>query len=296
MAKVHLICFFASYLVAFVLELTRMLGQNRFSRFVMLGFGGAGFVAHTLYLLARSRASGLPPLLSSPHDWMLVLAWLLVLFYLFLTALHREIALGLFMLPLVLALIAATRFMAVSPEPHFNARNAWTMLHASLLVFGMAGVVLGLIAGLMYLTQHHRLKSSHAAQFGWKMPSLERLAQFNRWSVMIAFPLLTLGFGIGVYLVVRPQQGPGHIGFNDPVVVASSVLWGLLAVLFLWLLKHHHPSGRQVAWLTICAFAFLLIAVVGLQVLSGSGLFHTETHTATGEAKHRLLSRQESPA
>ena len=70
MAKVQVFCFLASYVVAFVLELARMLGKSRLHRAVTLGFGLAGFGAHTLYLLNR----GGPPLLSSVTDWMLVLA------------------------------------------------------------------------------------------------------------------------------------------------------------------------------------------------------------------------------
>src|SRR5258708_34722774 len=98
MLHVTVVCFLASYLVALALELGRLLGRSRVSRFVMLGFGLAGFVAHTLYLLNRSQETHLPPLLASTHDWMLVLAWLLVLFYLFLTLVRSERALGEFAL------------------------------------------------------------------------------------------------------------------------------------------------------------------------------------------------------
>src|SRR5882672_11435135 len=105
MLHVTVVCFLASYLVAFALELGRLLGRSRISRFVRLGFALAGFVAHTLYLLNRSQQTHLPPLLASTHDWMLVLAWVLALFYLFLTLVQRELALGVFALPVVLLLV-----------------------------------------------------------------------------------------------------------------------------------------------------------------------------------------------
>ena len=45
------------------------------SSLFMMGFAVAGLTAHTIYLVMRSQKSGLPPLLSSSQDWMLVLAW-----------------------------------------------------------------------------------------------------------------------------------------------------------------------------------------------------------------------------
>src|SRR5207302_191206 len=104
-------CFLASYLVAFALELGRLLGRSVISRVVMIGFGIAGFVAHTVYLLNRSQQTHLPPLLSSTHDWMLVLAWVLVLFYIFLTLAQRELAVGVFALPVVMILVGSAYFL-----------------------------------------------------------------------------------------------------------------------------------------------------------------------------------------
>lgn len=280
MSNVTVFCFLASYLVAFLLELSRLLGRSKLSRFVMLGFGFAGFAAHTMYLLARNNQIGLPPLLSSTHDWMLVLAWLLVLFYLFLATLHRDLALGVFLLPVVMALIVATYFMSHEPNPLLDAQQAqrgWKMLHSTFLVFGMVGMVAGFISGFMYLVQHHRLKTRHAVHTGWEMPSLARLAQANRWSVMIAFPLLTLGFGTGVVLALLSQRPGPRVSFSDPIVIASGVLWLLLAGLFVRLLAHQRPTGKQVAWLTLSASGLLLLTLVGLQIIAGNHVFKIES-------------------
>lgn len=286
-AKVTVFCFLASYLVAFGLELLRLLGRSKFSRFVMIGFGFAGLTAHTMYLFARSQQTQLPPLLSSTHDWMLVLAWLLVLMYLFFTTFDSELALGVFVLPLVLALISATYFMNQSPNELLNAQRGLKMLHAVFLVFGMGGVALGFVTGMMYLVQHRRLKTRHRGHTGWKMPSLERLAQFNRWSVMASFPLLTLGMATGVQLGIMSQKANEPVSFADPVVISSGVAWLLLCCLFVWMLTHRRPSGRQVAWLTICAFGFLLLTLVGLQVLTGSRVMRIETwHTRLETPRH----------
>ncbi len=273
MLHVTVVCFLASYLVAFGLELGRLFGRSRISRFVMVGFGVAGFLAHTLYLLNRNQQTHLPPLLASTHDWMLVLAWVLVLFYLFLTLVQKDLAVGMFALPVVLLLIVSAYFLNHEPNTEMNARMAlrhWGMLHASFLVFGLAAGAFGFLSGLMYLVQHHRLKTRHGEQVGLKMPSLARLAQVNRWSVLLAFMLLTLGFATGVVLAIAPPGGTTSVRFADPAVVISGVVWVILAALFLRLLGNRGPTGRQVAWMTLCSCGFLLLTVVGLQVITGS--------------------------
>lgn len=267
MAKVHVFCFLASYVVAFVLELARMLGKNRLHRAVTLAIGVAGFGAHTLYLLNR----GGPPLLSSTTDWLLVLAWLLVLFYLFFTTLHQELALGVFTLPVVIILIASTYLMhETPPQERLDAHRGLAMLHATFLVFGMGGVAGGFVAGMMYLVQHRRLRTRNAVRHGFTMPSLEKLAQLNRWSVMIAFPLLTLGFVTGIMLLLTAQSAERQLTFSDPIVIASGMLWLMLAAVFIRVLTVRTSTGKEVAWLTLCGCGFLLLAVVGLNIISGS--------------------------
>src|SRR5262245_26664537 len=146
MLHITVFCFLSSYLVAFALEVGRLLGRSRISRFVMLGFGLAGFLAHTLYLLNRSQETHLPPLLASTHDWMLVFAWVLALIYLFLALVQKDLAVGIFALPVVLLLVTSSYFLNQEPNTLINverARRHWGMLHASFLVFGLAGGAAG---------------------------------------------------------------------------------------------------------------------------------------------------------
>jgi len=76
MVNITVFCFLASYLVASVLEVIRLRGKSVINLWMMKGFAAAGLVAHTWYLINRAQQTNLPPLLSSTHDWLLVLAWL----------------------------------------------------------------------------------------------------------------------------------------------------------------------------------------------------------------------------
>jgi ABC-type uncharacterized transport system permease subunit len=291
MLAVTVFCFLASYSVAFALELTRWLKRAAINRAVMLLFGLAGLVAHTMYLFNRAGETSLPPLLASSHDWLLVLAWVAVVVYLFISSLDRDLPLGVFVLPLVLGLIAAASFTSSAPNKVVEANvreellggtiRGWGMLHAGLLVFGTVGVLAGFVLSLMYLMQHRRLKHAQTLSQGLALPSLERLARWNRWAVLISVPLLVLGMLAGVRLAFLSSDGPVHASFSDPVVVVNTVVLGIMILFLAWLLSSRHPTGKQVAWLTLFAFGFLLFTLVGLQVLTYGNAVPT-WHTSRG--------------
>lgn len=106
LSKVQIICFAASYAVALALEISRLMFRSGIRGVVLFGFVGAGWVAHTAYLYYRAvRMQGSP--LSSYYDWLLLAAWVLVLAYFYLAVYHPKLNFGIFLLPLVLALIGA---------------------------------------------------------------------------------------------------------------------------------------------------------------------------------------------
>jgi ABC-type uncharacterized transport system permease subunit len=248
----------------------------------------AGLTAHTLYLFLRSQQTHLPPLLSSAHDWLLVLAWLAVLVYLFVSLLDRDQATGLIVLPIVVALVVASLFVARASEPLLSAHHGWKMLHVSLLVFGIGGVLIGLVSGLMYLWQHYRLKHRQVLQSGLALPSLERLERFNRLAILVSVPLLTFGMVLGVGLVVAGGgESMGERALRDPLVLGSGLCWLLMTAVFVWLLSSRGTPGRKIAWLTVWSCGFLLLTTVGTQVLTRMSQGKAVHGVQSGPAKER---------
>ena len=275
MVDVTIFCFFASYTVAFALDVLRLKRPKRSTWMVSVGIAVAGFVAHTLFLLNaadKGREELLPPLLSSSQDWTLVLAWLVVGFHLFLTCCDRALSLGVFLFPLVLGLIGSSYFLADEPSQLLNAaesaRRGWTMLHVSSLAVGSAGVLAGIVLSLMYLLQHRRLRQKGSSATGLKLPSLERLSRMNWWSVMVSVPLLTVGMGTGLVLLLSGSTEGRELSLGDPVVIINGISWLGLIGLFGWMLLTPRATGKQVAWRTLLACGFLLVTVVGLNVLA----------------------------
>ena len=271
--NVQLSCFLLSYLTAFGLEVASVMRGSKVARLAAIGFGIAGLVAHSAYLLIRSREVDLPPLLSSSQDWVLVLAWLAVVLYLAIIALDRTLPLGLFLLPVVLALIGFALFSNDDSQSLIanEATRRWGMLHAGSLAVGTSGVLLGFVLSIMYLIQHSRLRQKVSKSSTIPLPNLEKLATLNWWSVVIAVPLLTVGLAAGVILGQLKHSTDKAFSFTDPTVLAHAVVWVAMAALFYRLLRRREASGKTVAWQTVWAFGFLIATIVGLELLTGDG-------------------------
>ena len=275
MLNTSVFCFLASYSCAFACELSQLKWRHALGRIFALAFGAAGLVAHTFYLLKRSNEAHLPPLLSSAHDWLLVLAWVAVLVYLFVSLTDGELGTGFVMWPIILILVFAAQYVTRTPNRDLDYHRQWGILHASMLVLGAAGVLLGFALSLLYLWQHRRLKQRQMLANAVKLPNLEMTERLNRWAILTAVPLLTFGVASGFGLSLFAKNGELPAIWADPIVIGGALTWLLMGVLFVWLLIQKRSPGRQVAMLTAWSCGFLLVTLVGLQVLTSAiGMRH----------------------
>jgi ABC-type uncharacterized transport system permease subunit len=247
-------CFVASYALALGLEVWHLFQPRPVLRMTALGAGAAGLLAQTIYLIKYQ-----PPV-AWQFGFLLLVAWVLVVFYLAGALHHARLAWGVFVLPLVLALLGLGGlgiFLNRPPAnlPGFRAEDFFTFqwAHALLLLLAAVGLCVGFLASLMYLVQAHRLKAKTLPGKGLKLLSLERLEDMNRRAVTIAFPLLTVGMVIGGALMVVEH----HDGWTDLRVLGAFVLWVIFALL-LYLRYATHLRGRPMAFLTIMTFVLLL--------------------------------------
>ena len=268
LSGVGVICFAASYLVAFALEITRLVFRSGIRGAAMLGFAGAGLVAHTAYLYYQfSSAPGSP--LSSERDWYYLAAWALVVLYLYLTYYHPKAPFGLFILPLVLGLIGVGRFLAdARPFAREPASDVWGEIHAASILLAVVVVLAGFTAGLMYFVQSHRLKTKRATSRGPRLPSLEWLRQASSRSMLVS--LLFLGLGIFSGRVLIAINAEEKVPWNDPVLLATyGLFFWLLAAVVGGVFWKKARSGRQVAYQTLISFVFLLV-VLAVMLFSNS--------------------------
>lgn len=275
MSDVTVFCFFASYLLALAFEIVRASRGLAWLRWPAILAASAGLVAHTVFLWERGQARNLPPLLSSPQDWLLVVAWVACLLYLFVVAYDRNIGIGLFALPVVLLFVAVSYFSSnatgvLVPSEEGSLRG-WLMLHATLLGLGIAAVIAGIVLSLMYLVQHRRLRDKRSRPTGLKLFSLERLSQWNRLSILVAVPLLSTGMGVGFLLFyLAPRRGARVVEW-DPFIIATSLAWIVMIGVLGRAIRSEQPAGKAIAKRTLLAFGFLLTTLLGLQLATGGG-------------------------
>lgn len=257
--RITVFCFAASYTVALALELWHLAAPRPVLRLVSLGFGGAGLLAHSFYVFVQ------PLPLATPLGSLLFLAWILAVFYLYGSVHHKRTAWGLFVLPLVLGLIVLAKLVPATPDAggtvwqDFSGERFWGMIHGILVLLAAVGICVAFLASVMYLVQLRRLRAKRPPGHGMQMLSLERLETMNRRAILWAFPLLTAGLIAGVALQVH--QGHLLVGWESPKIVSALGLWLVFAIL-LYLRYGAHARGRQVALLTLVAFAILICALL----------------------------------
>lgn len=293
-AGITVFCFAASYTVSFALEATRLWFKSGIRGAFMVGFAAAGLLAHTLFLVQRAvQAESVP--LSSPFDWYLVAAWLLVVFYLWLTVYYQQTAVGIFVLPLVFALIAIAYYLADKVSfARETAAAVWGVVHGLFLLVGMVAVLIGCVTGVMYLIKSRRLKRAKTPKQGLQLPPLEWLERTGEWAIVISILCIGIGWASGIVLnMFKP-----HVSWSDPVVWTSGFmfLWVVVVGIFNAVYK---PSrhGRKVAYLTLATFVFLLFHL-GVSLLypteHGSKASETSASRAGTVIGQRLVKDRET--
>ena len=255
MDRISLFCFGASYTLALMMELWQLARPGLgWRRIVALVSAVAGLTAHVIYIVHHGL-----PFRGTPSS-LLFLSLILAVFYVVGSIHHRQQAWGIFVLPVVIGLVIAA---AVAPEPSdtrlavTDSVHVWAWGHFLLLLASAVGLCVGFVASVMYLVQAWKLRHKKPPGQGLRLLSLERLEEMNRRAITLAFPLLTAGLLIGVALLLQTRQ----LEWTDPKVITAALLWLVFAVL-VYVRFGLHQRGRRVAWWTITAFGFMVLAFV----------------------------------
>jgi ABC-type uncharacterized transport system permease subunit len=291
LSGVSILCFAASYAVALVLELSRLLFRSGIRGAAMLGFAGAGLLAHSAFLYYRAReatAAGSSPLCCE-KDWYLLAAWALVATYLFLVYYHPRVPFGLFLLPLALVLIAVAAWAAdAQPFTRGQASRTWGITHGVSIVLAAVAVLIGFTAGLMYLWQAWRLKQKRPPWGGLRLPSLEWLQRTNSRALVVSVVMLGIGVVSGLILNLIPgRENREPLPWHDPVVLSTQVMFAwLLLALVLGAVYKPARQGRKVAYFTVVSFVLLVLAL-------GAGLLTESRHWRSEEKSEARGQRSE---
>lgn len=228
----------------------------------------AGWLLHTVALLARGIESGRPPLGSLPEA-VSVAVWVVVLLALWVERQSGVKVLGAFVLPVVLVFsLKSTTTRALDlPGIEPALSGAWLWVHIGLVLLGIAAFVLNFAGALMYLLQERQLRAKRPGTLYYRLPALETLDRLTYRTLALGFPFLTTGLILGVL-----WAGPawGSVFAFDPLALLSFVAWLIYAGTLAgraavgW-------HGRRAAYFAIVGFAALVLTL-------GAGLFLPGKH------------------
>ena len=206
------------------------------------------------------------------------LAWLLTLSYLYLEITTEERAMGVFILPIILALQTISVFSTgvESTDPVLD--SPWFWVHVASLLCAYASFALAGMLGLTYMLQFKEIKKKHLGYFYTRLPSLQILDVMNARAVTVGWAFLTVGVIVGIIWATQAQaavpEDPRAQAFSigDPKIFVTVLTWAIysFAVVARRTMGWH---GRRAAWLSALGFAIVMLSFLPINY------FVTTSHT-----------------
>jgi ABC-type transport system involved in cytochrome c biogenesis permease subunit len=192
---------------------------------------------------------------------------LLAIAYLALEMITEERAMGVFILPLLVALEAVA---AVSPGPDEHPailQSAWFGVHVSSLLFAYACFALACMIGITYVLLFTEIKAKHLGVFYTRLPSLQVLDRMNHIAIVLGWVFLTVGLIVGVIWAAQAQNyAPADprvraMALGDPKIFVALVTWTVYSF-ELFAARRIGWGGRRTAYLSALGFAIVLLNFV----------------------------------
>jgi cytochrome c-type biogenesis protein CcsB len=251
------------YFIAAVLGVIDLFRSRNESARITVWCMAAGFLLHTTAIITRYAAGGHLPV-TSMHEAASFFAWCVSLIFFLLIFRYRIGILVSFIVPVVFLIMLAAAFMprVVAPLSP-TLQSPWLWIHTICAFMGIAAFAAAFGSGIMYLIQHHALKSRMTGLISRGLPSLQVMDEINHRLVNLGFPLFTMAIITGA---LWAQNTWGGFWRWDPKEVWSLITWLIYALCF----HLRYVSGwkqKRAAILSIIGFAAVLFTFFGVNLL-----------------------------
>jgi cytochrome c-type biogenesis protein CcsB len=261
---IYLFCFLG-YLI-FAASRNKMTGI--LSTFLLI----TGLVIHSGGLLARwlethQTGYGYVPL-SNMYESLIFFSWTIVLIYLILEFKYQQKIIGIFITPFAFLAIALTSIVPgidAKITPLMPAlKSNWLAIHVTTCFFGYASFAVSFGVSILYLIRDRKGTPKEGGS-KW-LPSPPVLDEINYKSIVIGFPMLSLGIITGA---AWANYAWGSYWSWDPKETWSLITWFVYAA-FLHARFTKDWRGRKAAILSIVGFAAVLFTYFGVNyIISG---------------------------
>jgi cytochrome c-type biogenesis protein CcsB len=262
----------AIYLISFLGYLVFATSRNKILGTLSTSLMIIGLVIHSGGLVVRwlethQTGYGYVPL-SNMYESLIFFSWTIVLIYLILEFKYQQKIIGVFVTPFAFLAIALTSIV-----PGINAKitplmpalqSNWLTIHVTTCFFGYAAFAVSFGVSILYVIQD-RKNSRNEGSSKW-LPSTAVLDEINYKSIVIGFPMLTLGIVTGA---AWANYAWGSYWSWDPKETWSLITWFVYAA-FLHARFTRDWRGKKAAILSIVGFVAVLFTYFGVNyVLSG---------------------------
>jgi len=203
--------------------------------------------------------------LSNMYESLVFFSWTIVLIYLILEFKYRQKIIGLFVTPFAFVAIALTSIIPgidaqITPLVPALQSN-WLAIHVITCFLGYASFAVSFGISILYLVQDKRGPGKEEGS-KW-LPSSSVLDEINYKSIVIGFPMLTLGIVTGA---AWANYAWGSYWSWDPKETWSLITWFVYAA-FLHARFTRDWRGRKAAILSIVGFSAVLFTYFGVNYL-----------------------------
>ncbi len=258
---IYLICFL-SYLI-FTAFQNKIIGTTSLSLLII------GLVIHSIGLVIRwlethHTGYGYVPL-SNMYESLIFFSWTIVLIYLILELKYRQKIIGVFVTPFAFIAIALTSIIPgidakITPLVPALQSN-WLTIHVTTCFFGYASFAVSFGISILYLIRDRKGIQQEGAS-KW-LPSTLILDEINYKSIVIGFPMLTIGIITGA---AWANYAWGGYWSWDPKETWSLITWFIYAA-FLHARFTRDWRGRKAAILSVIGFTAVLFTYFGVNYL-----------------------------
>jgi ABC-type transport system involved in cytochrome c biogenesis permease subunit len=228
----------------------------------------AAALAHTFVIGMQTMEAGHVPL-GGATSAISTFVWLLALAYLYTEMTTDERAMGVFILPL---LVALQTLPALNPsvEPRSAVLQGPLFgIHVSSLLFAYASFALACVIGITYVLLFKEIKAKHLGFFYARLPSLQVLDRMNQRAIVIGWIFLTVGIIAGAVFAAEARALPSAaldprvqaMSLADPKIFVALLCWAVYSF-ELFAARRIGWGGRRTAYLSALGFSIVLLNLV----------------------------------
>jgi ABC-type transport system involved in cytochrome c biogenesis permease subunit len=238
-----------------------------------------GALAHTFVIGMQTMAAGHVPIAGTTQA-ISTFVWLLSLAYLYMEMTTEERSLGVFIVPLLVALQFIRALNPVTEKRVPILESPWFGVHVASLLFAYASFALACVIGITYVLLFKEIKAKHLGFFYARLPSLDSLDLMNARTVTLGWAFLTIGVVVGAIWAAQAKGGPifdprvQAMSLADPKIIGAVVSWAIYT--FALYTRRLGWGGKRAAYLSTMGFAIVLFNFVPI------GYFLTRSHNFGG--------------